>query len=72
MKLEEGEYEVAAMDGTIDGCDLTTSVEDSIGAAKRHARRMLTDDELLTAGLVKVEVRNHHGECVADFILRGR
>jgi len=44
--------------------------EESMKAAKAEARRMLADEDLIQAGLGKVEIRVN-GECVWDhFVLR--
>lgn len=67
MKLDKGEYEVVALDGT--GCNLASSCVATVGEAKRLARRLLAEDELLNADMVKTEVRNHRGECVRDFFV---
>lgn len=66
MRLETGEYEVVSLDA--DGCELGNVASDSLKDAKQHAKQLVRDTEAIAAGLVKVEVRNDKGECLADYV----
>ena len=66
MKLEKGEYAVVALDA--DGYEITAgAVRATRKEAKKKARWMIEDAELVASGLHKTEVRNATGECLDDF-----
>lgn len=69
MRLEPGELEVVSLDA--DGCELGNVASDSLKDAKRQAKLRATSQEDINAGVVKVEVRDHNGECVADYFVKG-
>jgi hypothetical protein len=68
MRLETGEYEVVGLDA--DGCEVTggnarANKRDAVKGAKLLAK----EAEAIAAGMVKVEVRDSAGDCVADFFV---
>lgn len=68
LKLEQGEWEVVALDA--DGNSIAgQTLFDSRKEAKVHAKRLLNDRELVESGMHKIEVRNHKGECYADYFV---
>lgn len=68
MRLENGEYAVVCLDA--DGYEVSSpSAFDSVKEAKRRAKANLSSDELKSAGMVKTEVRDSKGECVADYFV---
>ena len=67
MKLDTGEYVVVSLDA--DGCELGTVASDNLKDAKRQAKLRIGCDEDIAAGMVKIEVRNDRGECLADYFV---
>ena len=43
--------------------------EETMGAAKKEARRLMRDEELRAAGLDKVEIRAD-GQCIYDYFVK--
>jgi hypothetical protein len=68
MKLENGEYAVVCLDS--DGYEVGSPTAcDSAKDAKKRAKSLLGSNELKAAGMVKTEVRDSKGECVADYFV---
>ena len=67
--LETGELEVVSLDA--DGYELGTVASDTLKDAKRQAKLRVACQEDINAGMVKVEIRDHNGECVADYFVKG-
>lgn len=68
MNLETGEIGVWCLD--VDGLEVCSpTVVDNLKEAKKKAKLYLTSEELKDAGLYKAEVRDHKGECLADYFV---
>ena len=67
MRLETGEYEVVSLDA--DGYELGRMTSDTLKDAKYHAKLRIVEEEVIAAGMVKIEIRNDKGECLADFFV---
>jgi len=66
MRLEKGEILVVGLDA--DGYEVSgRGTHDTLKDAKQSAKQLVQEPEAIAAGLVKVEVRNDKGECVADY-----
>jgi hypothetical protein len=42
---------------------------DTLKDAKYHAKLRIVEEEVIAAGMVKIEIRNDKGECLADFFV---
>lgn len=67
MRIELGEFEVTAMDA--DGYELANQIFPSKKEAIKYAKIIIDDRELIQSGMQHVDVRNHKGECIADFFV---
>lgn len=67
MKLEIGELEVVSLDA--DGYEICRVAASSLKDAKRLAKLRIECEEDITAGMVKIEIRDHKGECHADYFV---
>jgi hypothetical protein len=57
-------YAVVVLD--TEKCELSSTEEDTLKAAKNHGVLLSKDHELIRSGAHKVEVRDSRGECVWD------
>ena len=68
MRVEAGGYEVVSLDA--DGCELGTVASDTLRDARRYAKLRVTCQEDIEAGMVKVEIQDRNGACVADYFVK--
>lgn len=60
-------YTVVAIE--LDGCELSSTEENTFMEARNTARTLSKDRELIRSGAHKVEVRDSTGECIYDRLM---